>query len=234
MSVTPHLPTSRPLDPISAGIDETAAPTRRETAADRARAQTRSRLLTSGTVLFAERGLHCTTTHEIASHAGVAAGTFYNHFPDKGALFHEITAEGLRELDARLQIGAHPARRLRDAVRSHAEALVSFAEDHRDLIRILFSRESDASAVQHGVLDDLAARIADGRRQAITRGEMPTRIDPDVLAQAVVGMWARVVAWWAENPERAPREIVIETLTRIQLEGTHPSVGRDPEPSTER
>jgi hypothetical protein len=35
-------------------------------------------------------------------------------------------------------------------------------------------------------------------------------------------MWARVVAWWAEDPSRAARETVVETLTRIQLGGTHP------------
>jgi hypothetical protein len=35
-------------------------------------------------------------------------------------------------------------------------------------------------------------------------------------------MLARVVAWWVEDPTRAPREAVIETLTRIQLEGTKP------------
>jgi TetR/AcrR family transcriptional repressor of mexJK operon len=231
MTVSSELPNRASRD--SATTATAAAPSRRETAGDRARAQTRLRLLNSGKVLFAENGLHRTTTHDIAAHAGVAAGTFYNHFADKGALFHEITAEGIRELDARLQLGAHPSRRLRDGVRRHAEALVSFAEDHRELIRILFSRESDAYAVQDGVLADLAARIAEGRRQAIAREEMPAAIDPDVLAQAVVGMWARVVAWWAEDPERTPRETVIETLTRIQLEGTHPSVELDPEQSPE-
>lgn len=231
MAVSSHLGPDR-SDPV-APLPSTAAPTRRETAGERARASTRARLLASGKALFAEHGLHCTTTHDIAAHAGVAAGTFYNHFSDKGALFQEITAEGIRALDARLQIGAHPQRRLRDGVRHQAEALVSFAEDQRDLIRILFSRESDASAVQAGVLADLAARIAEGRRQAIARGEMPAEIDPDVLAQAVVGMWARVVAWWAENPERAPRQNVIETLTRIQLGGTHPAIEGDPsKPST--
>jgi len=226
MSVSSDLRSDRTNE--FAGPPTASAPTRRETAGERARAATRARLLASGKTLFAEHGLHRTTTHDIAAHAGVAAGTFYNHFSDKGALFQEITAVGIRELEARLQIGAHPTRRLRDGVRHQAEALVSFAADQRDLIRILFSRESDASAVQAGVLADLASRIAEGRRQAIARSEMPAEIDPDVLAQAVVGMWARVVAWWAENPERTSRQNVIETLTRIQLGGTHPTMAGDP------
>ena len=50
------------------------------------RAATRERLRQSGLELFAERGLHGLTTHDIAHHAGLAAGTFYLHFPDKQAL----------------------------------------------------------------------------------------------------------------------------------------------------
>lgn len=197
------------------------------TAASRARADTRRRLLASGQALFAEHGLHGVTTHDIAGHAEVAAGTFYNHFSDKGALFREITAQAMRELDARLQGAGSPERSLRDGVPHTAAALVSFATDHRDLMRILFSREADASAVQADVLATLARRIEDGRRQAIQRGEMPADIEPAVLAQALVGMWSRVLAWWAEDPTRAPAARVVETLTRIQLTGTHPAVGSE-------
>ena len=73
------------------------------------------------------------------------------------------------------------------------------------------------------MLDRLAARIAEGRSSSIARGDMPPGIDPTVLSQALVGMWARVVAWWAEDPSRAPRETVIESLVQIQLAGTHPA-----------
>ena len=59
----------------------------------RSRAATRNRILASGTALFARRGLHEVTSHDIASEAGVAAGTFYLHFPDKQTLFREIAAE---------------------------------------------------------------------------------------------------------------------------------------------
>jgi len=196
--------------------------TRRRTAAERTRAATRERLLASGKTLFAEHGLHRITTHDIAAHAGVAAGTFYNHFGDKRDLFRQITDEAVAELNRRLEGVGHPGERFRDGVRAHAEALVGFAADHRELIRILFSREADTVAVRADVLDELARGIAQNRRALIATGEMPAEVDPDVLSQALVGMWSRVVAWWAADPDRAPRETVVETLTRIQLSGTHP------------
>lgn len=129
-----------------AGAEKQRSP--RRTAAERARAATRARLLASGKSLFAEHGLHRITTHDIAAHAGVAAGTFYNHFSDKRELFREIASEAVGELNRRLETVGHPGERFRDGVRAHAEALVGFAADHRDLIRILFSRETDTVAVQ--------------------------------------------------------------------------------------
>jgi len=198
-------------------------PSRRQTAAERSRAATRARLLASGKALFADKGLHGVTSHDIAAHAGVAAGTFYNHFRDKADLFREITAHAVEALNLRLEMArSGAARGVRESVRAHADALLAFAEDERDVIRILFSRDRDAVVVEADVLDQLAAEIAEGRRAAIANGEMPVGIDPTVLSQALVGMWARVVAWWAEDPARAPRETVLESLVRIQLGGTHP------------
>ena len=36
-------------------------------------------------------------------------------------------------------------------------------------------------------------------------------------------MMARVVLWWLEDPERADRDALVETVSRIQLHGTHPA-----------
>jgi len=210
MSVTP--PTASPADRAAS----------RTTAGERTRAATRARLLASGKALFATRGLHRITTHDIAADAGVAAGTFYNHFKDKGDLFREITDEALAELSARLDAVTQSVDDNAQAVRLQADALVGFAEEQRDLIRILFSGDSDAAAVETDVLQLMAGRISVTRSQLVADRRMPSEIDPSILGQALVGMWARVLAWWAEDTSRAPREVVVETLTQIQLHGTHP------------
>ncbi|MDG2335856.1 MAG: TetR/AcrR family transcriptional regulator [Myxococcota bacterium] len=203
-------------------------PSSRTTAGERARAATRTRLLESGRTLFAENGLHRVTSHDIAAHAGVAAGTFYNHFSDKAALFREITDEALRELMKSLESAADAGADHRQEVRQRASALVGFAAENRELIRILFSRETDATTVQSDVLQHMASRASAVRKSLIHEGSMPAEIDPEVFGQALIGMWARVVAWWAEDTDRASREVVIETLTQIQLHGTHPN-HNDPE-----
>jgi AcrR family transcriptional regulator len=208
MSVTSQADTPKP------------APAGRQSAGARSREATRDRLLASGVALFAKHGLNGVTTHDIAREAGVASGTFYLHFPDKGALFREIAVDAEERLRHHVEEATADARDLRDAVRSQVEALTGFAAENRELMRIVFSSESGAVASQ--LLDSFSRSIAEGRRDAIETGEMPKEIDASVVSQAIVGMFVRVLLWWIEDPEPVSRETLIETLTRIQLSGTHP------------
>lgn len=69
----------------------------------RSRILTRQRLLSAATRLFADRGLHGVTSHEIARAAGVAAGTFYLHFRDKTDVYRHLVFCATDELQARVQ-----------------------------------------------------------------------------------------------------------------------------------
>jgi len=178
----------------------------RSRAPQRARAATRARLRASAQKLFAERGLHEVTTHDIASAAGVAAGTFYLHFRDKHELFRELVFEALAELERRIEVSVHPlAGQLEPAARARAEVLLGFAEDHGEVVRMAFGRGSEAASVGADALDHLVSRLESDHGAA--------------RAQALVGMWARVVSWWAESPGRAPRAAVLQTMIDLQLSG---------------
>ncbi len=177
------------------------------------RAETRRRLMASGIQLFARRGLHAVTSHEIAAIAGVAAGTFYLHFPDKRALFEEIAFDAARELRQRVDEATAGAADSAQATRRRAEELLAFAEEKRDLVRILFGRNADLASVGADVLDELIPWVERDLRARFTDASF----EASVAAQAMVGMWARVLSWWAEAPGRAPREAVLETLRRLQF-----------------
>jgi AcrR family transcriptional regulator len=195
-----------------------ASETRGGRASERARAATRARLRASGQKLLAERGLHAVTSHDIADAAGVAAGTFYLHFRDKEELFRELVFEAVAELELRLETAVHPLlERPEAAARARAEVLLSFAEQHGELVRLTFGRGAEAASVGADALDQLVAHLERGI--ATQRGKAKPRLHPAVTAQAIVGMWARVVTWWAEAPGRAPRAAVLETLVDLQLSG---------------
>lgn len=214
---------------VSQQIPNPASPKPRASAAARSRRATRARLLESGRLLFAKHGLHGVTTHDIAHRAEVASGTFYLHFKNKREVFREIVDGSVSELIERMDNAALPylddLKRTLDMqgfVTAQAEAMVGFAEENREMIRILFSADTDAAAVGSDVLSLLASTVAEGRRELMAAGVVPSDVDAAVLGQAVVGMWAQVLSWWSEDPTRVSRNVLIESLTRIQLSGTHP------------
>jgi AcrR family transcriptional regulator len=199
-----------------------ATPTGRGTARARSRNATRHRLRTSAIELFAQRGVRATTTHAIAGAAGVASGTFYLHFKDKHELFREIILEALEGLRAMLVRVTADAPDPRSAVRRRAEALVEFAERNRQLIRLLFSHDTESAELQSYVLDTFAEFGEGQMRSQQSLGGFRADLDPAVAAQAVTGMAARVIDWWTKDPTRAARETIIETLTQVELSGTRP------------
>ena len=161
------------------------------------------------------------TSHDIARAAGVAAGTFYLHFSDKQSLFREIVYEAIRQLRERLESAFESDDDPNVAVRAHAEALVTFAEANADLVRIVFGRDHGEVEVEADVLDYLAQVGADVLRRRIARGAIRTFLDPAVAAQALTGMFVRVIAWWIDDGMRTPREKMIATLVGVQLKGIY-------------
>lgn len=195
-------------------------------ASDRARSATRERLLAAGRQLFASRGLHRVTTHDIARTAGFAPGTFYLHFADKSEIFREIAHSTFEELRQRIEAASGTCTSVPAAVRARVEALMTFADENRELVRIIFGTDTEAAAVEAELLDRFAELIAQGRSQAVAAGQMPADVNPQVLSQALVGMLSRVVRWWVDDPAATPRSIVVETLVNIHLTGTHPVANR--------
>lgn len=193
-----------------------------DSAPARHRAETRRRLVAAATELFAREGLPATTSTRIARAAGVAAGTFYLHFADKQALFREIAFGALaalrEEMDA-AQRAAGP--QLEAQLRARMERLVAFADGHRDLVRIVFGRGHEAGTIGAELADELFPGVAGRLRERIAEGRADPGLHPAVAAQALIAAWTRIVAWWAEDPSRAPREAVVETLVRLHPVFTH-------------
>jgi len=186
-----------------------------ETAPARSRVDTRRRLLEAGTALFAEHGLHGVTSAQIARRARVATGTFYLHFPDKEALFHEIAFAALAELRARQErasAGLVPGSR--EYLRARTEELIAFAAERRELIRMVFGRAESAGLADE-VREAVVPEIQRWLERRASEGFAPADLHPAVAAQAHAAVLTRVIAWWVEDPTRATREQVIATLLRM-------------------
>lgn len=70
---------------------------------------TRSRILASAAVCFAERGYDATGVAEICQQAGVSKGAIYHHFASKQALFAVLLDDWLAALDGQVAVLHTPA-----------------------------------------------------------------------------------------------------------------------------
>ncbi len=101
-------------------------------------------------------------------------------------------------------------------------ALAQGAEHHGADIRLrqvtgLITEGSAVKGVRTSsgdIFADTVPGIEAGLRRRIDSGQLPP-IDPAVTAQALAAMWQRVVTWWIEDPERATRRSVVETLVHL-------------------
>jgi AcrR family transcriptional regulator len=175
------------------------------------RLESRRRLLEAGTELFAEGGLRAVTTTAIARRAGVATGTFYLHFPDKHALFEELVGAALEEMRPQFD----PDRSgpgSEEGMRRDLERVVEVAERRRNLIRAVFDR-GESSGLAERIQDRIASRLEPVYARLFRERGMS--LHPGAAAQARAAVLVRVIAWWAEDPTRASRDEIVETLLEL-------------------
>ena len=66
------------------------------------RERTRSALLDSAVSIFASKGFEATSITDITSHAGLANGTFYNHYRDKQEILNDVATGLAVEITGRI------------------------------------------------------------------------------------------------------------------------------------
>ena len=129
-------------------------------------ARTRSALLSAGMELLVERPIDAIAIDEVVAAAGVAKGSFFNHFVDKhrfaSAVAHEIRLE-IEQWVARINEGVpDPLERLCGGM--IAAAAYARATPRRTVVltRILNGMSLREHPINAGLLDDLRGAIAEG------------------------------------------------------------------------
>lgn len=186
----------------------------------------RRALLDAATRCFVEAGFEGVNSNQIAREAGVGVGTFYNHFRDKLEIHQAVVLDTLEGLRGRI---AHSAGRPEDGVerqvRQLVEAVVGFAEQNAARFRVAFGPECHPGRVHRSTRGDRPAprahvgystRATQRRLASLqAQGAVDGMLDPVVASRAFVAMQNDVVCWWLEDPSRASRKAVIETLVRL-------------------
>lgn len=200
-----------------------AAPSLRE----RIRETTTAAILAAAEEVFAAEGLHSAHMGDIASRAGVAVGTLYNHFKDREALLAGLLAARRADLLRRLDEAARATREapFRARLRALLQVMLSHAESHHRFFHILMQGEvgryqetfPSACTIPTDTMKEIFGRVdrlmKQGAREGALRAEVGD-LAPVLLMGMVRAMAIRAVVLGAGGEPADTTERLIDAFLR--------------------
>ena len=144
---------------MTVGVD--SPPSRQEPR----RLRTRAALLSAGAALLAERPIDAIPVDDIVEAAGVAKGSFFNHFESKDAFATAIAAEIREEIGARVRAGNIGIPDPAECVVRGVCVFVRFALSEPGRARIMLRSSAWVTSARNPLNRGLEAHIADGVAQ---------------------------------------------------------------------
>lgn len=183
----------------------------------RRKEKTRQELLVAAGRVLADKGFHDAKITDIATAADVGVGTFYLHFATKDALFDALVDDAIQRLKDAVDAARHATHDPVERMKRANGAFCRFAQDNRQVFRIVFGHPAAHHEAIRRAQDLFAADVEENIRQGIAAGAFAP-IPSAIAAQAVVGMVTQLLSWWTEHDA-----IAIDTLEdamgRIALQG---------------
>jgi AcrR family transcriptional regulator len=151
---------------------------------EQTKAANRAAILAAGRAVFGELGYGASSVRDIIRRTDLAAGTFYNYFPDKESIFRalvdEIGAEARRRVRAARRAAASPVAFVEDGYRAYFSYIVSEPE-----IQAFISR--NAGTIRAMFEDGQLPMGTDELIEDIQRIELPN-IDVQYLAHTMMAI----------------------------------------------
>ena len=174
------------------------------------RARTRNALIDSAIDVFSEKGVEQARISDIAAIAGLANGTFYNHFKDKDELAVASAAAIALEIAKGLDVAMQGITRGATRVVVASSAFIRIAIDNRAWGAVLVEQYHRRSVRGTPALDYLRADV----ERALAQQKLDTTVDDFLLQQISALMMAELrEQLLAPEPERLRR--VCENILRV-------------------
>lgn len=195
-------------------------PSRRE----REKLRHRDEILAAAQDLFAEKGYHNVTMHEIAQRAEYAIGTLYAFFANKEELYRALLLELTEKFEAALgqalDSPGDEAARIARYVRAKGEVFTA----NPKIMRLYFAELLGASYnLKAGLESEIRQRydVFLQRLAAIFQGGMArgalVKADPYDLAVSLDSAFNAMLFLWLEDPERHPQPEKADAILELFL-----------------
>jgi AcrR family transcriptional regulator len=192
--------------------------------------QVRERILVAAEELFGTRSFEKTKISDVADAAGIATGSFYRYFEGKRDLLVELLRDLNRQLRAEMWAAIGDAGGQREIERRAYTAFFRFLARHPHLFRIQHQVEFIDPAAYREYFEELARRYARGAKDAMLRGEVDPRFDPEFLGYVYLGIAHFLGARWIEwTGNEIPDDVAEQAFALLEKAlRPEPQVGESP------
>jgi len=178
--------------------------------------EVRERIMTAAADLILERGFPDLHIEEIVEGAGLSVGTFYLYFDSKADLFVALATDYTERLRSRMSAAYQSEGSPLQRVRRGLDVYLDFVEEYKEGF-VYFLRAADGMMTSAGRLSAWtfevhAKNLQPLLEEAIRVGEMKP-LNPELTAQALVGLTQHMVTYWLDNQDRYSREELRAFLT---------------------
>ena len=172
--------------------------------------------------VFAERGYHGASTHDIAEVLGIRQASLYYYFPSKEVALEQVCTMGVEEFVERAEAIASGPETAAEKVHALILAHLAPIRDRLDFVRV-FLRD------RHHLPDASRRRIGRSSRRVerafeevlaagVQAGEFRRYLDCRLATLALLGMCNAASAWYGKEPDATVERIAAE-FARLAVEG---------------
>ena len=155
---------------------------------ERTKAANRAAILEAGKDVFGEIGYGAASVRDIIRRTDLAAGTFYNYFPDKESIFRalvdEIGEEARRRARSARLAATTPRAFIENSYRAYFEFIVEDPSNHAFLSR---SSGTIRALSEDGQIPMGTSELAEDLRAAIAAGQLPA-VDVDYCSHVMIAV----------------------------------------------
>jgi AcrR family transcriptional regulator len=171
---------------------------------ERRKRELRERIYEVSSLLFASQGYEATTVEQISTAADIVPATFFNHFQNKRAVLLEMTGEVVTHIQTLLDQAMHDDRGIRAQLVGFADHAAHDIEQARAIAREVMltivgsgTKPGETAPYLAQVHEPFAAILRSGQ----LRGDVRTDLDPEFLAEMVLGILNATVTNWLADPD---------------------------------
>jgi len=178
----------------------------------------RDAILRAALKTFHDHGYDAVTIRDVIRATTLAAGTFYNYFPDKESLFKALIEERIPALTARLSQVRRSAHTLEQFLLDAYNTIFGEILEHPDFYAMMFRNEPVVRGFYNDNVMGVSMRaLRSDLGDAIRRGLLPP-MDEDYLTAILFGAGYEMARLINARPDKNPREAAA-FATQLFLEG---------------